>query len=229
MAVGKGDKVDKVDKPFNVLSETAKLNDFLRQITMNSRHKGNLNPLVLGDLKATTKGTFTKVELGDLGDDGAEAGLRVAGPEAEAPIRLVYANSGTTAQFTMTRLVKAHPALKAPKHRVRVFPVSVRTVGNQPMLVLDLKGSYLEAVEIPEPKKDENENQNDSKNNDKATAAAKGKNNGLEKKGAKGSGSAANTGDAKAVKPPAPGADRTGIDPATEVAATTDDAGPKKE
>jgi hypothetical protein len=82
------------------------------------------------------------VELGALDKEGNQAALAPADPESEGRLKLKVSDSGTTARFSMTWLTTAHPALKVPRDRIRIFPVTVSANGQY--LVLDLKHTEIE-------------------------------------------------------------------------------------
>jgi hypothetical protein len=133
------------DKGYQVLTKkTAQEARFEPVVTMSWQKKGNLNPPVFQMLQSTTAGVFNKVELGALDREGNQAALAAADADSEGPITLHISPSGTTARFSMTRLVTKFPALKVQKGRIRKFPVSVSA--NGAFLVLDLKNSVVEVV-----------------------------------------------------------------------------------
>lgn len=132
------------EKPYKVLTESVKEKKYEYFITMNWRNIGNLNPVVWNLLQSTTPGVFEHVELGALDDQGARAALAASTPDSDGRLELDVSDSGTTARFTMTRLVTAHPFLKVPRGRIRKFPVRLDDSGK--FLELNLKDTSVETV-----------------------------------------------------------------------------------
>lgn len=164
-------KVPTQGKPYTVITADVKKTLFEEFITMNYRHLANINPVVTDALHKTTTGTFTFVEVGDIGDDGAEAALAVTTADNPNKIPIRFSASQRTARVTLTRLVIKHPALRVEQGYIRKFPVTSRTVDGVSFLVLGLKQSTVEPVEVKaKPEEDGNKNQSKSKTkpNDKA-------------------------------------------------------------
>lgn len=132
------------EKPYKVLTESVKENKYEHFITMNCRNMGNMNPVVFSMLQSTTPGVFGHVELGELDNEGARAALAAATSDAPGRLPLKTSDSGTTARFTMTRLVAAHPILRVPRGRIRKFPVKLDDSGQ--FLVINLKDTSVEVV-----------------------------------------------------------------------------------
>ncbi|HLN63874.1 MAG TPA: hypothetical protein VK464_20325 [Symbiobacteriaceae bacterium] len=132
------------EKPYKVLTESIKETKYEHFITMNHRNTGNMNPVVFSMLQSTTPGVFGHVELGELDNEGARAALAASTPDSPGRLPLNTADSGTTARFTMTRLVAAHPILRVPRGRIRKFPVKLDDSGK--FLVINLKDTSVEVV-----------------------------------------------------------------------------------
>lgn len=132
------------EKPYKVLTESVKEIKYEHFITMNSRNMGNINPVVFSMLQSTTPGVFGHVELGELDNEGARAALAASRSDAPGRLPLKTSDSGTTARFTMTRLVAAHPILRVPRGRIRKFPVKLDDSGQ--FLVINLKDTTVEVV-----------------------------------------------------------------------------------
>jgi hypothetical protein len=124
-------------------------------LKMSWRNLAYMNPMVMSKLASTTQGVFNRVLLHDLGEEGAEAAIAVAGPNDEGTLLLRLHKSQKTGSFSLTLLVTKHPALRVPKGRRRVFPVSVRQVDDTTVLVLDLKNSIVEAAPARKKKNDQ--------------------------------------------------------------------------
>jgi len=139
----------KKTKPYVVIPKEVLLEKFREYIRMNWRNLASLNPKIISFLQSTTRGTFTSVEFGYIGTEGAEAAIGVATEDSPDSILLNWHPSHRTAAITLTRLVTKYPALRVDKGYLRKFGVTLRTEGEVSFLVLDLKNSTVE----PAPKK----------------------------------------------------------------------------
>lgn len=139
----------KKTKPYVVISKDVLLEKFQEFIRMNWRNQASFNPKIVSFLQSTTPGTFSSVELGYIGTEGAEAAIGVASDDSPDRILLKWHPSQRTAAITLTRLVTKYPALRVEKGYLRKFSVTLRTEGDVSFLVLDLKNSTVE----PAPKK----------------------------------------------------------------------------
>ncbi|HEY3366311.1 MAG TPA: hypothetical protein VGK74_14750 [Symbiobacteriaceae bacterium] len=124
-------------------------------LKMSWRNLAYMNPMVMNKLAGTTHGVFNRVILYELDEEGAEAGIAVAGPNDQDSLLLRLHKSQKTGSLSLTLLVTKHSALRVPKGRRRVFPVSVRTEGDRTVLVLDLKQSVVEAAPVRKKKNDQ--------------------------------------------------------------------------
>jgi hypothetical protein len=111
---------------------------FQMVVSLSSRNRAHLNPVVWEEFKRIAQSPLEHVTLFLLDEAETKLGIFWAEEDEADALPITPSESEGTANISFSLLVAARPALKAPAGRVRLLPAKIDKHKGTPCLILDL-------------------------------------------------------------------------------------------